>query len=133
MSFYERIKSRADNLTANIKAGFDKSKPTLDMIGKQVGLFLAEMVEEAQEKAADAVSGPEKKEAVLTAATTLFDTAIIGFIAIPWVPKFISVIIVKYSRPIYIAIVSGTIDAFVSTFKVNKVSGFTAEEEGGIS
>lgn len=132
MSFYDNIKERADILIEGIKAGFDKAKPTLDIIGRQVGLFLAEMVKEAQKRASDAVSGAEKKAAVILAATALFDTAIIGVVSIPWVPKFVATIMTKYSRPIYIAIVAGAIDALVNVLKENKVEDFTPNptEEG---
>lgn len=130
MSFYENIKDKADVLIESIKEGFSKAKPTLDVIGRQVGLFLAAMVKEAQKKASEAVSGAEKKAAVILAATALFDTAIIGVVSIPWVPKFVATIMTKYSRPVYIAIVAGAIDAIVNVLKENKAEDFTPNEEG---
>jgi hypothetical protein len=128
MAFYDSIKTKADMLIANIQAEFARRAPSLDEVGTMVGIFLAKLVQEAQEKASAAISGPEKKAAVIAAATALFNTALIGVIAIPWLPKWLASWLTKYSFPLYLAIVSGAIDAIVNILKENEVKNFETEK-----
>jgi len=78
-------------------------------------ILVAKLVKLMADKAND-MKNEEKKQTVLNAVKTFYDTVFV-FFDIPFVPSFIEPIIHNRVKQILIILVSATIDATVKTFQ----------------
>jgi hypothetical protein len=117
----QQFNEKSVKFLADIKESLTSvTKISLAAAWKFLQTAIAQLVIIIEETLGDVLAGPEKKAQAMAVAEQVVDTLLVA-VVIPFIPALVKPILNKYIKQIFMQIVSGSIDAIVSTFHTTNV------------